>query len=515
MTNILELNHLGAEEYFLRSKSYCNIELPQYFSFNEILEKVSAYLANKDLAQITSAQIKPYELDDVNYSFLNNKDGALSWRPFKIIHPAFYIQIVNTITQLNNWEFIIERFNEFQENKNIICYSLPIVVDHFLLKEGNLQITNWWMSIEQQSLQLAMEYSHIVHTDITNCYGSIYTHSIAWALHDKEFCKLKKNKNNQNLLGNKLDKYLREMSFGQTNGIPQGSNLMDFIAELVLGYSDLQLSKKLIMTNISNYKILRYRDDYRIFTNSESDAKILIKLLSETLFELGMSLNSQKTFASTDIIKSSLKEDKWFWIKHKQGNRSIQSHLLLIYSLSEKYPNSGSLKKSLMKFHERLSSKTIHLADFKILISITTAIMLKNPSVYMLCTAILSILFEFLETPNEVDNTLELIRKKFSNIPNTGHLEVWLQRMTLRYNSEIEYSEKLTQKVLNKNTILWNSDWISAEELKSIIDLSSIIIEDDIKTVERFITPQEMKFYFTGFNYATDADELEDYEPSY
>lgn len=58
------------------------------------------------------------------------------------------------------------------------------------------------------------------------------------------------------------------MSFGQTNGIPQGSNLMDFIAELVLGYSDLQLSKKLIMTTISNYKILRYRDDYRIFTNS-------------------------------------------------------------------------------------------------------------------------------------------------------------------------------------------------------------------------------------------------------
>lgn len=141
--------------------------------------------------------------------------------------------------------------------------------------------------------------------------------------------------------------------------------------------------------------------------------------------------------------------------------------------------------------------------------------MLKNPSVYMLCTAILSIFFEFLENPNEVDSTLELIRKKFSNIPNTGHLEVWLQRMTLRYNSEIEYSEKLTQKVLNKNTILWNSDWISAEELKSIINLSSIIIEDDIKAVEKVITPQEMKFYFTSFNYTTDTDDLEDYEPSY
>ena len=100
------------------------------------------------------------------------------------------------------------------------------------------------------------------------------------------------------------------MSFGQTNGIPQGSNLMDFVAELVLGYSDHQLSKKLSSINISDYKILRYRDDYRIFTNSESDAKTLTKLLSESLFELGMSLNSQKTFSSTDIIKSSLKEDK-------------------------------------------------------------------------------------------------------------------------------------------------------------------------------------------------------------
>lgn len=473
------------------------------------------YLDKKELSQITSNTMKPYDLDDVNYSFLNNKDGALSWRPFQIIHPAFYIQLVNTITEPDNWTVIINRFNKFQENEKIICYSYPIVVDDFLIKESTSQITNWWMNIEQQSLQLALEYSHIVHTDITNCYGSIYTHSVAWALHNKEFCKHKDNKNNHKLLGNKLDKYLREMSFGQTNGIPQGSNLMDFVAELVLGYSDHQLSKKLSSINISDYKILRYRDDYRIFTNSESDAKTLTKLLSESLFELGMSLNSQKTFSSTDIIKSSLKEDKWFWIKHKQGNRSIQNHLLLIYNLAEKYPNSGSLKKSLVKFHERLSSKTIHLADFKVLISITTAIMLKNPSVYMICTAILSVLFEFIENPNEVDKTLELIRKKFSNIPNTGHLEVWLQRMTLKYNKDIEYLEKLTKKVLDKNTILWNSDWISASKLKSIIDSTSIIIEEKIEAVEKIITPQEMKIYFSSNTYIADVNEFESVEFSY
>lgn len=289
----------------------------------------------------------------------------------------------------------------------------------------------------------------MVHTDITNCYGSIYTHAVAWALHDKEFCKNKQNKNDKCLLGNILDKSLRDMSFGQTNGLPQGSNLMDLIAEIVLGFADLELSKKINDYQISDYRILRYRDDYRIFTNSESDAKTLIKLLSQTLFELGMSLNTQKTFSSSDIIKNSLKDDKWFWIKQKQGNRYIQNHLLLIYDLAQKHPNSGALKKGLMKFYNRLSGKEIQLADFKVLISIITAIMIKNPNAYMICTVILSVLFDFIESSDEIDKTLTLIMNKFSNIPNTGHLEVWLQRITLKYNNKIEYSEILTKKVLD------------------------------------------------------------------
>ncbi|MGE4317036.1 RNA-directed DNA polymerase [Acinetobacter sp.] len=402
-----------------------------------------------------------------------------------------------------------------KKNNKILCYSLPDIIDNFLIKEKDSQITNWWLNIEQQSLQLAMEFSYIIHTDITNCYGSMYTHSVAWALHDKDFCKKKENKHNKHLLGNILDKLLRNMSYGQTNGLPQGSNLIDFIAEIVLGYSDQELSKKINDTNITDYKILRYRDDYRIFTNSEQEAKIITKLLSETLFELGMSLNSQKTFSSTDIIKSSLKEDKWYWITNKQGNRFIQNHLIVIYELSLKFPNSGSLKKALMKFHERLSGKDIRLADFKVLISITTAIMLKNPSVYMICTAILSVLFEFLETPEEVDKTLELIRKKLSTIPNIGHLQIWLQRMTLKYNSNIEYSEKLTKKALDSNIILWNSTWISAEKLRSIVNSTSIVLENEIESVEKIITHHEMKFYFTGFSYTADVDEFEYYEPSY
>ena len=64
------------------------------------------------------------------------------------------------------------------------------------------------------------------------------------------------------LLGNVIDTYMQGMQYGQTNGIPQGSVLFDFIAEMVLGYADSQVSEVLASNDITDYKILRYRDDY-------------------------------------------------------------------------------------------------------------------------------------------------------------------------------------------------------------------------------------------------------------
>jgi len=99
-----------------------------------------------------------------------------------------------------------------------------------------------------------MDFDYVVHTDIVNCYGSIYTHSIPRALHGKE--EAKKGRNNKNLLGNKIDKLMQDMNYGQTNGIPQGSVLSDFIAEIVMGCIDSKLSER-IQKEIGsiNYKL--------------------------------------------------------------------------------------------------------------------------------------------------------------------------------------------------------------------------------------------------------------------
>ena len=78
-----------------------------------------------------------------------------------------------------------------------------------------------------------------------------------------------------------------------------------------------------------------------------------MKLLSEVLIELGMKLNSQKTFLSNNVITDSIKKDKLYWIANKQGDNNLQKHLFIIHNLSIKYPNSGSLMKSLLVFYQK------------------------------------------------------------------------------------------------------------------------------------------------------------------
>jgi hypothetical protein len=49
-----------------------------------------------------------------------------------------------------------------------------------------------------------------------------------------------------------------------------------------------------------DYRIIRYRDDYRIFTNSKKEGNTVIRELSKILSEMGMRLNGEKTYHSDD-----------------------------------------------------------------------------------------------------------------------------------------------------------------------------------------------------------------------
>ncbi len=471
--SMLELTCDEAAAFLLKQESYCRIDLPPYFRFDTLLASVSkAY----DSGALTSNWTeKSRKHDGVNHPILNNKDGRYAWRPLQLIHPALYVSLVRHMTRSDNWKDICNRFVRFAGADKIMCLSIP-VQSSTEESDTAAQVSYWWREIEQKSIELALEYEYTIHADISDCYGSIYTHTVAWSLHEKGPAKA--NRRRYELLGNGIDGYLGDMNQGQTNGIPQGSVLMDIIAEMVLGYADLELAKKLDGHIGTDYRILRYRDDYRIFVNNPQEGERILKCLTEVLIDLGMKLNANKTATSDQVVSESIKADKRAWISSRHSDPNLQKHLLIIHGHTSKYPNSGSLSVALADYHKRLMRRRT-IQNPLSLISITVDIAYRNPRTYPVCSAILSKLLCFLESEEEKRDVISKIATKFSHIPNTGHMEIWLQRISLPFASDMSFGEPLCHLVQGKTVQVWNNEWISSQELKEAMD-PALVFDDEI-----------------------------------
>ncbi|VVH51608.1 FIG00698572: hypothetical protein [uncultured Gammaproteobacteria bacterium] len=510
---ILDLEHEKAREFLLREESYNSVKFPPYIKFDSLIEKISAELNNNSQIYKKNAgnkNIYPSSYENVNYKLFTNKDGQYAWRLFQLIHPVLYVDLVHKITEKDNWSDIKSAFDRF--NTNIVCASMPIVPP----KESGTkeQILEWSKQVEQKSIELGLEYDYIFHTDIVDCYGAIYTHSIPWAIHTREVAKKERN---DKCIGNAIDTALKGMNYGQTNGIPQGSVLMDFIAEMVLGYIDKYLSN--CLDESMEYHIIRYRDDYRIFTNSKQDGDTIIRELSKILSEMGMRLNGEKTYHSNDIINSSIKEDKLHQIiNNYQQQKDLKKQLLVIKNLSDNYPNSGSLEKALKKLDKDLGKKIKNKRfakhaffiiqeskikkefkeNYSTLVSILVDIALKNPRIYPVFVSILSKIICDISDENKT-KVIELILKKFKNKSNSEYLFLWLQRIAIVANIEIEYIGKLFELVRMKHSdghLIWNSeDWLHDDFYKIIKD-NSIIDTGEIDNLSCVVENKEVNNFF-------------------
>lgn len=494
MKNILSLSAKEAREFFLREDSYFNFDLPPYFQFGDLLKKISKKLGNKKLSDFYEKKQLPKDTEDINYKLITNKDGKYAWRPLQLIHPAFYVYLTHEITDKKNWEHITIRFNNLiKKSYGLECASLPAISTKY--KKGQAaQIKNWIEEVEKKSIINGLSFDYLYHTDVTDCYGSMYTHSIAWALHDKDVAK--KERGNFNLIGNVIDRKIQEMSYDQTNGIPQGSILMDFIAEMVLCYIDSILCEKIKNHyKTSEYKIIRYRDDYRIFVNNPQIAEQIIKDLTEILNDFGMKINSTKTKISDHITHNSIKEDKLYWIINKTEAKNLLHDLYKISFTAKKFPNSGAVCKSLKSFYDKISnlSKGDIQINIEVLISILVDIAYKNPRTYPTTSAILSKLIVFLSKSNK-NKVVKKILNKFKKIPNTGIMQLWLQRITIKLEGNFDYSERLCNKINDYNVVIWNSDWLKGP-LKKDINSCDIINEKVIEEIDAIIGDEEVNLF--------------------
>jgi len=496
---ITELNHVDAKKFFLDEKNYVNFDIPDYFHFEDLLLKIDGLTFCKNIKDIcnkrgeTNKPDWPKYYENVNYTFLSNKDGVFAWRPMQLIHPVLYVDFVNFITSKDNWDHIVGRF-EFFSKGCVRCISIPRMSQCDNSHKA-AQIMHWWEEMEQQSIILALKYNYVFSTDITNCYGSIYTHSVEWALTigGREASKKRVNECLPKTLGSEVDEKLRNMSHGQTNGISQGSTLMDFVAEMVLGYCDMELLKEISDLKIKkkDLYILRYRDDYRIFVNDPLLGHQVLKKLNNVLYGLGMKMNPSKTIERGDVILSSIKGEKLERIFLAPIKQDFQKEALRIYQLSKKYPNSGLIAKELSLYYDRMENlKSLKHTNIKVLISIFSMIALNSPSVINWVSAIVSSLLEKICDGVEKKDIILMIYNKFQEMPNTSLIDVWLQRITAPLKIKISYFDNLTKIALQeiKNSDIWESRWLNSKivqemDLITISKLKKKVEDDSISPV--------------------------------
>ena len=131
----------------------------------------------------------------------------------------------------------------------------------------------------------------------------------------------------------------------------------------------------------------------------------------------------------------------------------------------------------------------------KVLVSILVDIAFKNPRTYPVVTAILSKILSLEIKDETVTEILNSIENKFDKIPNVGHLQIWLQRLTIKTDRNKNYTETLCKKVVDNNTNIWNLNWLTNQTIKDDILNNRIIDEEKINEMEQIIEPSEIKIF--------------------
>lgn len=262
LTSLLQHNFLPMQK---KDKE----EMPPVFSSVTLTPDVARILLRGRLRK--SRDFQGYDAVDYKLTRFNGVSRSCS-----IPHPVAYADLVLCIH--NNWD----RLDYIAENKN----SLIRPREH---GDGRLVVMDYERSFEKskRNLRSAFGRRFVVHTDIANCFLSIYSHSVPWATVGFGHAKKHKPPKHKSEWFNQLDEKLRRLKRNETHGIAIGPATSNILSEAILARIDEQLRDE--------FTFFRYIDDYTAYCNTEEQAQIFIRRLAEELAKYGLVLNIKKT----------------------------------------------------------------------------------------------------------------------------------------------------------------------------------------------------------------------------
>ena len=288
------------------------------------------------------------------------------------------------------------------------------------------------------------------------------------------------------------------------------------------------------------YKVLRFRDDYRVFCNDKDTLEEISYTLQSVLESLNFRMNSQKTRISDSVVTDSIKPDKLFYIYNtpvcnKKGVvfDGIEKHLLFALMLGRQYPNAGQLKiqlssidkrvQDMLKPHKQYKEWAIRLSEdsdvlsqsekpelkenvvprrirenVRVLVAIAVQIAIENVALVHYALRLISRMVNSLKDEKEKWDIIDKVFSKLSNMPNSQYNQLWLQNITYqrdKKNRKNPYEMRLCRLVFgDKDVEIWNNSWLD-DDIKENVALRTIVDNDKVEAYTPVITFRETRAY--------------------
>lgn len=432
--------------------------LPPPFSVEHYIRRIKPYNTFSKKSKIPICEL-------LSVSF---PKSHLTDRAYAIIEPEIHHDIVWYL--MKEWKLVLSHL--FHKDIKIYSYSFPVPVTK--KKESNLGplragrlIYEFIEMAETDLVSEAHQFKYVLRTDIKNFYPSIYTHSIAWALHGKTAARADRNK--FTLLGNKLDKLFQNANDGCTNGLPIGPAISDLISEIILATIDKEVSITLKKKKLQ-FVGVRFKDDYRFLCNSKADAECIIRVLQSQLKSFNLALNEGKSDIRElpeGLFRPWTAEYQKVSLRYKRVviYKRFENTLLLVLDIDSKHKDTGVIDKFLSELTTKDYKLKLKLKDKEILKAFSLLLLLKERRAKSF-PQILGIIEQLFETNksknvliNKMKKSLEAIfKKKLTNITENQYDLLWLtyfiksrKLFAINWPTKIE-SEFLKSLKTNKQT---------------------------------------------------------------
>ena len=172
-------------------------------------------------------------------------------RLISIPNPFAYSNLCKHISE--HWEELKNVFSEATSNQDYKISQIHIQKlknkKHLFEMSKHYTDKDFSLSMHLDKLQIMKRVR--VSADISNCFPSIYSHSLPWAIVGKEVAK--RSKDDRTLWFNVLDYYVRNLKNEETNGLLIGPHSSNLLSELSLCRIDQDLAP--------SYNYIRNIDD--------------------------------------------------------------------------------------------------------------------------------------------------------------------------------------------------------------------------------------------------------------